>query len=437
MDQSNFPKPTPTIFTPHLSLIYENNSWAQLDAYRVLAFALERGNNISPADKEKGHRLLRDFIGPFFGLSYSWIHSPGIKALSSTKVIGSHLPSSDLAKDEDVNMEDDAYENGSSAADEEMGSTVEDMNGKEGLTEFILLDQQPVANGTRVATVFGEGTITKYRIEDNVFAVQLAFGLAYLQPNTIICSLQQVPKSLLTDELRAEDSEELPRGELLVMGNQSLYLFFRLHEVLVRRLNTAKRIAFEVSRRGNTYSNVEAISGPSNDPDGVGRRRYESYLSLLYALLEGSTSATEGERYEDRVRSLLGHYAFELATMDKLVAHMLKNLQNMGNDEILNGLLQLYKRHLEAGSFKPSAFRQEAALLSEGEIIFAFQYCREPDSDRSILYNEYLGCISEGDGDEDDSISGAERKERSLDDLTNETDGEGNSSQPSSKRQKR
>ncbi|NEP52412.1 MAG: hypothetical protein F6K65_27870, partial [Moorea sp. SIO3C2] len=55
-------------------------------------------------------------------------------------------------------------------------------------------------------------------------------------------------------------------------------------------------------------------------------------MSLVYSLIEGSHSNDAGGRYEDRVRTLLGHGAWELATMDKLVSHILKNLQGMAHD---------------------------------------------------------------------------------------------------------
>ena len=41
-------------------------------------------------------------------------------------------------------------------------------------------------------------------------------------------------------------------------------------------------------------------------------------------------------------------------------------------------ILQIYRRHELAGNFKPSAFREEAALMSEGENMYAFQICNIP-----------------------------------------------------------
>jgi hypothetical protein len=188
---------------------------------------------------------------------------------------------------------------------------------------------------------------------------------------------------------------------------------------------------------------VEKVTG-ENDVD-TGRKRYDAFLNLVYNLLDGGTvgvghgGATSegggagggggiggtgntggtsggggggaggggaggivGGKYEDRVRCLLGHGAHELATMDKLISHLLKNLQSMGNDETMWNLFQLFRRHYEAGSFKLEAFRQEAAYLSDGEPMYAFQYCKgttTASSDTSVLYCEYLGVISDDEGD--------------------------------------
>jgi hypothetical protein len=65
-------------------------------------------------------------------------------------------------------------------------------------------------------------------------------------------------------------------------------------------------------------------------------------------------------------------------------------------------LMQVYQRHKLAGSFKPTAFREEAALLSDGENMFAFQICNHPSKDEKILHYEFLGCISEEESGEEE-----------------------------------
>merc|ERR1712129_38033 len=188
----------------------------------------------------------------------------------------------------------------------------------------------------------------------------------------------------------------------------------RLYQALIKRLNIAKKLSRAASFEGNTMKSwiVEPLLQSSKHcskkiaSETEADLRYKSFLSLLYSLVDGGCNGSsshgthvsvDGERYEDRVRSLLGHGAYELVTMDKLISHLLKNLQSMGNDEILGNLIQLYLRHKDSSGFKPSAFKQEASQLSLGENMFAFQYCSLSKVDKSIMFIEYLGCIAEMD----------------------------------------
>jgi hypothetical protein len=61
------------------------------------------------------------------------------------------------------------------------------------------------------------------------------------------------------------------------------------------------------------------------------------------------------------------------------------------------------------------AFRQEAALYSEGENMFAFQYCKIPKSDRTIMHFEFLGVITEEVEGEESSIHS--KKGKHMDDV--------------------
>jgi paired amphipathic helix protein Sin3a len=72
--------------------------------------------------------------------------------------------------------------------------------------------------------------------------------------------------------------------------------------------------------------------------------RYEAFISLIYSLLDAggaSAESSEGGKYEDRVRCLLGNQSFELTTMDKLISHILKNLQHMANDDTLQNMIEV------------------------------------------------------------------------------------------------
>jgi hypothetical protein len=138
--------------------------------------------------------------------------------------------------------------------------------------------------------------------------------------------------------------------------------------------------------------------------EDLGRKRYDAYIGLVYALIDGgSNAAAEGGKYEDRVRYLLGHGGYELATMDKLLGHILKNLQSMASDDTMYNLVQLFRRHAESGHFRPAAFKQEAAYFSDDEPMFAFQYCQVPGEDKAVLYNEYLGVMEDDQSSEETS----------------------------------
>ena len=393
LDLTHLPKPDRRIFTPHLSLMFENNTWAQRDAYRILAFALERGS-IGPADKERCHRLWIDFLGPLLGLSLNWMQKPAI-AIQQEK----SSPDVIIAKDPVEEEEEDSMEEDTEAHLGDNVVTEDIRDGANASSSPGLADHHPLPAGSHVSTVFGEGKVKSFRRSDNCYDVELPFGTAHLQPSAVLCTVVAVEKSEYTTQLRAEDRTRLERGtDMLAIGTQSLYLFFRLHQILIRRLNIAKTVAYSIADDVSLCTSVEQMRG--DDKETLGRRRYEAFLSLVYSLIDGGASmssggAAEGGKYEDRVRCLLGHGGYELATMDKLISHLLKNLQSMGNDDTMWNLVELFRRHLAEGSVKPESFRQEAAYLSEGEGVYAFQWCPLSNEDKAVLHFEYLGVIAE------------------------------------------
>ena len=164
-----------------------------------------------------------------------------------------------------------------------------------------------------------------------------------LGPDAIFGSLNPVETSLLTDQLRSNDEEKLERDDdKLIIGTQCMYLFFRLHQVLIHRLNIAKKLAMEVSNDSALGRHIEKITY-EGDPD-EGKKRYDAFLGLVYSLIDSgiaSSELAEGGRYEDRVRHLLGNNAYELTTMDKLISHVLKHLQHMANDDIMQNMIEV------------------------------------------------------------------------------------------------
>ncbi|KAL7580283.1 hypothetical protein ACA910_013015 [Epithemia clementina (nom. ined.)] len=397
LDLTFLPKPDRLLFTPHLSVLYENNSWAQRDAYRILSFALERGT-ITPHDKERCHRLWSEFLGPWFGLTVGWMHAPAVSYQESAKKVTNGPVAASPAviseEEEDDSLDDHADVGGRVVTEESNHNKTSDPS--KSSDSLDMKDYHPLPVGCRVSTLYGEGAILEFRQSKRMYVVQLAFGKAYMRPSSILCSLLPAEKSNYTDQLRSEDRSRLVRPtDQLAIGTQSLFLVFRLHQIVIRRLNIAMSLAHSVGKDASLCTLVEQM--PGLNPKAVARRRYDAYLALVYSVLDGGHV---GE-YEDRVRSLLGHGAYELATMDKLISHLWKNMQQVAQDEVMWNLIQLYRRHKDSGSFQPEAFRQEAAFLSEGEPMYAFQWCPIQGKDKGVLHFEYLGVIAEEDDDED------------------------------------
>jgi paired amphipathic helix protein Sin3a len=416
MDLTYLPKPTKTLFTPHMSFIYNGDSWAQQDAYRIISFGLERGS-ASPGDKERCYRLWRDFIAPWFGLELSWMQSPAVKFVPT-------ITPEEIEDDiEDASAAENNTSNGGLVKEEVMKPVYTSEN----KGYFAVEGHVPFPPDTVVSTTLGEAKVIKYNKEDGIYDLSFPSGTKLLPPDAVFCSIYPVETSLLTDQLRSNDQEVLERSDdRLMIGTQPLYLFVRLHQILVRRLNIAKSLSTEVCKDTALGRHIEKLTF-EGDPD-EGKKRYDAFLSLIFSLLDagnGSSETSEGGKYEDRVRCLLGNQSYELTTMDKLISHILKSLQHMANDDTLQNMIEIYQRHTRAGSFKPSAFREEAALLSEGENMYAFQLCSVPNEDQKITHCEFLGCIAEDDDDEDETPEDGEDNKRGIDEVTEDADDSG------------
>lgn len=414
LDLTYLPKPDRRLFTPHMSLMYENNNWVHGDAFRILSFAVERGG-INPTDKERIHRLWTDFLGPWFNLSTNWMLLPAASYQESNSKFVANKIAKVVSEEGETSPADEEEESLDDDRDFRALVVVEDAtiknadDNEKDLPAF--MDHHPLPPGATVSTLFGEGQIIKFRRFDNMYVVRLPFGTAFLGPSAILCSILGPEKSAYTSQLRAKDTTKLQRSDdQLAIGTQNLYLFFRLYEILVSRLGAAYELAFNVKDNLSLQSMVEQM--PGDDPAALGRKRYDAFLSLVFALVDGGTSgsAADGGKFEDRVRSLLGHGGYAMATMDKLISHISKNMQSMVNDDTMWNLMQLYRRHMDAGDFRPEAFREEAAFLSDGESMYAFQKCpvHKYGGDKCVLYIEHLGVISDSEEEDGTPVEATE-----------------------------
>ena len=336
-------------FSPFLLLDYENEQFAQRDAYKLLMFHIEKGQ-LSPSDKERMGRMWRDFLGPFFGLSSNWLYNASI------------------AEDNSV-------------------------------------PRDPIPPGALVSTSFGQGKITRFDVQNNKYHVDLPFGKAVLHPTSVLCSVLPIEYTERTQKYRNEheDGIVVNDGSKVMVGTQALYLFLRLHHILVQRLCIAKKLAGEAEDAA--FAAHQNLGGSRENYVQTSKEEiYNAYLSMLSeSMLIDSSSGQFGgggmnaaanlaARHDERVRLLLGNGSYELSTMDKLLANCQKHLQTMCHDEVLHNMIQIYRRHNALGNFLPAAMLAEAKHLTYDEV-YTFHYGKNVAGDKMALHMHYIDTL--------------------------------------------
>uniref|UniRef100_A0A7N0RFU1 Histone deacetylase interacting domain-containing protein n=1 Tax=Kalanchoe fedtschenkoi TaxID=63787 RepID=A0A7N0RFU1_KALFE len=144
-------------------------------------------------------------------------------------------------------------------------------------------------------------------------------------------------------------------------GNNSFYVFFRLHQILYDRLLFVKK-----------NSTDSDITRSKSAPDC-----YSRFMDALYNLLDGTT---DNEEYEDDCRALLGNQSYVLFTLDKLIYKLIKQLQTILTDEMDIKLLQLYEYETSRKSenYADSVYHENARVLLQDEEIFRFEFSSCP-----------------------------------------------------------
>nr|GEZ95853.1 putative histone deacetylase interacting domain, Sin3 [Tanacetum cinerariifolium] len=102
----------------------------------------------------------------------------------------------------------------------------------------------------------------------------------------------------------SHNNESDPR---VFYGNDTFYVFFRLHHTLYSRLKEAK----EKSSNGKWKGSNDTTPNDS----------YARFLDLLYSFLGGVIDST---KYEDDCRAILGTWSFPVFTLDKLIHKLSK-----------------------------------------------------------------------------------------------------------------
>lgn len=115
---------------------------------------------------------------------------------------------------------------------------------------------------------------------------------------------------------------ELSPGEeyTMLMGNNNIYLFFRLHSILTERLakiyDQAVIIAAEEGDSNQDKKESTAAALRLKPKNGLSATDYyPAFLDLVRNLLDGNM---ENQAYEDTLREMFGIHAFTAFTLDKV-----------------------------------------------------------------------------------------------------------------------
>lgn len=333
-EKSAVPSTTPTpAWKPHFKYRFASVQ-IHKDTFGLLSYAAEK--NLSVADKEKVSKLWQAFFFPFFHLEEEWLtRKPKRTTVSVEKA-------------------------------------------------------KSLRAGTEVSTEFGEGTVLYHNHEKGYYVVNLPIGQAYLQPEAItIQEASDFPPGLevLDDERDAEKKKA--KSTTTFFGTQHAYGFLRLYQMLHNRLERAFELCEKAKR--NRYRRTinpaaralaharHTLTNDTSSKEKTGD--YQAFLSKLYALIDGSVDST---KYEDTCRSLMGSTSYFLFTMDKLVSLVLKQMQQLANDDTCQELLKVFAEQNELKKAPPASsdavesatttYLNKTKAVFEGEGAFRIEF---------------------------------------------------------------
>lgn len=249
-----------------------------------------------------------------------------------------------------------------------------------------------------------------------------------------------VPFASMEAELRAAlEAAGPPKSSAVVYTSATEYAFFRMLHILCERLARAKALCEQAAKRpqagAGAHIEERALAAAAEpgmdlaaaadavlaggaggaDEEGEGasgmsaEETYQHFLTALYAAIDGSS---DGGKYEDECRTLMGTGSYVLFTMDRLAALAGKQLVAMTTDQTAVKLRGLYEYNaarvaLAEASLPPAEAARErllaartyranvAALASTvQEDVFAVQYVKEDPrvvrTARSVAYRAGL-----------------------------------------------
>lgn len=319
---------------PGLVLAYDSADQGALqDVYRVICHAME-ATGCSPNDKERIAALWRDLLRVFFNMPVYFLYGSSV------------------------------------------GNIDFDINATLGLDPATVGDSEKIPVDiaeawqvdSTVLTLFGSGKVMAFRPADNTYQIKLPFGVGFLKPAVIIgaeelpvnaleaigvtfdANLNEFVNNVNITEKRSKclPSDFVTDPSKIFYGTQMTYIFFRLHHTLYWRFVLARRLANEsLDKVPTDVHPMKQFDEEDDESDAfktidTSKPVYKSFLSQLYALMDGSI---DNARYEDVCRQLLSNKAYFVYTLDKVIQQLIKCLQSMANDENVTKLVGIFMHH--------------------------------------------------------------------------------------------
>lgn len=173
-----YPRPTPEAehllagMSPHIVLSYSNDAHlVHRDIYRIMCHAAET-TLTSSADKERLAALWRDLLRVFFNIPVHYLYQPAVPTTQSSAAAAALASAAAAAEDGSAMAVDPTALPAVPPAAYRLSAS----------------DAWPPR--TKVITTYGRGEVISFREQDNMYSVQLPFGVAFLAPAAVYGSEQ-------------------------------------------------------------------------------------------------------------------------------------------------------------------------------------------------------------------------------------------------------
>jgi len=136
----------------------------------------------------------------------------------------------------------------------------------------------------------------------------------------------------------------------MLMGNNNIYLFMRLHSILTERLGKIYDQAVIIAAEDGVNNDKKESTAAAlrlKPKNGLSSTDYyPAFLDLVRNLLDGNM---ENQAYEDTLREMFGIHAFTAFTLDKVIGNAVRQLQQIATDETCQDCLELYLNEKKSG----------------------------------------------------------------------------------------